>query len=237
MACSCRNSGTVRSSGAPVAASAPHSVLPGESCIYCADKHVSTAYALALADDSVGAVIGELELARRHTALEYPKEAQAIAGTLYLASTRGKSAFLDRIGALQEEIGKAAMDAAPEAAVMKDGQLWDMPPHPHQSVNALVGELHVCAAWRLASELGYMVPNRAMIIGDLALAAEQLSRYDYDLGVRLRDMRHRVQTIRSADLDRSWAEAWERTDAIVRRNLKEFRETQAKGLRDWLGLK
>lgn len=236
MACSCKNTGTVRSYKGMVQNTIPHSVLPGESCIYCADKHVSTAYAMWCSGDALGAVIGELELARRHTILEFPTESRQIAEVILMVSARGKTEIPASLEVLQDEISRTAASQADKADKARDGQVWNQPSRPHQSVNILVGELHVCAAWRLASELGYMVPNRGMIIGDLSLAAEQLARYDYNLGIRLRDMRHRVQTTRAADLDRSWAETWEMTDAVVRRNLKEIKESQLKGFKDWLGL-
>ena len=44
----------------PVADEAPHAVRPGESCIFCAEKHLSTAYVEFNSEHSTGAVVGEM---------------------------------------------------------------------------------------------------------------------------------------------------------------------------------
>lgn len=67
----------------------PHEVLPGESCIFCAEKHLSSAYVEVMRKGHLtGTLIGDLELARRHTVYEYPRVADKIAELLVLASSR-----------------------------------------------------------------------------------------------------------------------------------------------------
>lgn len=76
MACGCGKHGAV------AGIDAPRSIRPGEPCVFCAEKHFSTAYALD-GENGYGAVnrmrlIGELVLAQWHLWQQHPDTAAAI---------------------------------------------------------------------------------------------------------------------------------------------------------------
>lgn len=117
----------------------------------------------------------------------------------------------------------------------KPESVWQLP-WGHRSTNLLLAQLHLCAAWRLATEIGYFMPNKGMIIGDIAAASEHLVRISYNGAERIRDLRHRVQTMRRTDIDPIWAETAEWLSRSISKELDRCRQLYAPGLRLYLGL-
>lgn len=249
MSCSCQSSRTVQQADDKGSAAAPagrhpaallkppgymaHRVHPDESCIFCALKHVSTAHTLMSASSSVVAVIGELELARRHTLLEFSGEARLL-GQAELAlclkdtalATRHMEAAWSAVQARSENV-----DGSSEQDNPRFGDTVDMAvPCP------LVGEIHVGAAWRLATEIGYMGLNKSMIIGDLALAQVHLVRFDPRLEPFIRDLRHRIETTLASDLSVDWPALAGMVSRLVDSNLEKWSTDYSGGLRLYLGL-
>ena len=211
-----------------------HEVLPGESCIFCAEKHTSVAYTLLLSGGDISAVIGELELARRHTSVEYKDISSALAEAEHAVCTRDTEKAIQLIRAMLPDLESTAMSTDPDIS-QRQVPLYANTKHI-DTCNVLIGEVHLCAAYRLAFEVGYMVPNRQMIIGDLALAREHLARYDYGLNTQLRELRHRVQTTKAADVNIFWTYVCGSLDGLIRTRLAEFKTEYAPGLARWLGV-
>lgn len=193
----------------------PHEVLPDDSCVFCALKHASTALAELAADGYLPLVVGELELARRHTRLEFGEQAEAAGRALLAALSPDRSGLPSMVHGLCLELQKLA-DAGGAAAESggseKSAGMFSYRRgyrvvRSTPTTNPLKAGVHLCAAWRLAAEVGYMGVNRAMIIGDLALAREHVVRFDIELSDRLRELRHRIQLARRSDLDRVWVDA------------------------------
>lgn len=238
MPCSCATAKRAPSTVIAVAAApkdvTAHEVLPGESCIFCAEKHTSVAYTLLLSGGDISAVIGELELARRHTSVEYKDISSALAEAEYAVCTRDTEKAIQLIRELLPNIESTAMSTDPDIS-QRQVPLYANTKHI-DTCNVLIGEVHLCAAYRLAFEVGYMVPNRQMIIGDLALAREHLARYDYGLNTQLRELRHRVQTTKAADVNIFWTYVCGSLDGLIRTRLAEFKAEYAPGLARWLGV-
>lgn len=221
----------------------PHEVRPGESCIYCACKHISVAYAELAQQKGMSLEIGELELARRHTLREYPDVASAVAKALLAACRRRPDELAKEITAA---IG-VALDYAESQQTGEDGgtesedastgtYALETIRRNSTGMNPFIGELHLCAAWRLAAEVGYMIPNRAMIIGDLSLAGQYLVRYDYAIETHVRNLRHRVENRRSADLSSDWSGAVAFADSLVRFHMEEYEEKHLEGLKAYINI-
>lgn len=211
----------------------PHEVRPGESCIFCAEKHLSLAHTRLCTTSALYPVIGELELARRHTLLEYADASKSIAEAEFLACIRDRRGLVAELPHALELVRNIVETTDPERHV---GKSMDTAKVPSVVVNPFVGEIHMHAAHRLAFEVGYMLENRAMIIGDLALAREYLVRFDHNLDAMTRELRHRVQTMRAADLNGDWQSACEAAARLVEKNLKDFKQRYSDGLRTYLGL-
>lgn len=211
----------------------PHEVLPGESCIYCACKHLSVAYTSALSGGDMSLCIGELELARRHTLKEFSDVAVHAASALYayMQGTDGMDELMNALK-LAADIADGANPEDKEDASTGSFVLESNP--QKDTMNPYIGALHIYAAWRLASEIGYMIPNRAMIIGDLALAGEHLVRHDFSLETYLRNLRHRVQTRRSADLSADWLAPVHATVKLLDSHRDEYNLKYAQGLSEYL---
>jgi len=214
----------------------PHAVIPGESCIFCAEKHVSLAYAAYMQSMQIGMVIGELELARRHTLAEFRNIAGDIARLEKASMLREQTRVSALFTPLLETVAAEALSHDP--ADITDSKKMSVSYESIQEpvMNPFLGEMHFCAAWRLAFEVGYMLPNRSMIIGDLALAREHLVRFNYDANNMLRDFRHRVQTRRAADLNTSWPQFASGLDYFIRSHMQEFSAEHANALDTYLGI-
>ena len=204
---------------------AAHEVLPGESCIFCACKHISVAYSDALSDGPWSRIIGELELARRHTLAEFGMVAASAGSVLYHACLLEKDAVLELLPPLAEQ----ALDAADNAK--KSNQLST---RQEPAMNPFMGFIHLFAAWRLASEIGYMPMNRAMIIGDLELAGEQLVRFGFDSYLYIRNLRHRVESTRAADFSEDWNAAVKAAMDLLQDNIKEYSSQYGAALGQYL---
>lgn len=230
MTCSCRANSVSFVSGAGLASFSPHEVHPDESCIFCAAKHLGVALTETLAGGSRSLALGEIELARRHTILEYSGVAKALAGLELDICLRN-----DRMLGARMKEAQSAVDAAlnATAAAPQDNKRFGTLPALVDSCPFL-GELHLCAAWRLAAEVGYMRKNKPMIIGDLALAREHLVRVMPDVPGVLRELRHRVQIAKSSDLDIYWPYIVGKVARFIDSKAGEWRGTYASGLAQWL---
>lgn len=197
-----------------------HSILPGESCAYCASKHIGSAVASLATAPSRPLLLGELELARRHTLLEFPELAEAIAGAILMVSARrdeGLALALSRVADLADRTisSQTPAEGHVESYVMRDAPAG----------NPFAGELHLSAAYRLSFELGYAIPNRMMILGDMALATEALSGVAYLQAMDIRDYRHRVQTMRASDVNVYWPRLCGEVERAIDARLAELMDT------------
>lgn len=234
MACSCKTAKTESKGVVTPVPELPHEVLPGESCIFCADKHVSTAYTMLLSGEPLYALTGELELARRHTAIEFQDVSHEIALLEYKALLHDEKGVRTSIEDVVRKTAETALDNDPDAR--KEGEQYVIDSADEIVHNPFIGALHYYAAWRLAFEVGYMMPNRSMIIGDLDLAREHLVRFDYGLNTVMRDLRHRVQTIRAADIHIYWPYTAQGIDKLLTANLPEYIERYSGGLGKRIGI-
>lgn len=242
MSCSCQTNlkgqasvdGRVKAAGdvLKVPSYKAHRVHPDESCIFCAFKHASVAGTLLSSAGSMTAVIGELELARRHTLLEYGSIAGQLAQAELLCCLRQTP---DAVKAVE----KALESIQAEAEKADGSKEEDKPRYDFASTDSvccpLVGEIHVGAAWRLAFEIGYIGLNRSMIIGDLALAQEHLVRFDPKIEPAIRELRHRVETTLASDLNIAWPSLAEKVSGLVEARLDDWAKTYSSDLRLYLG--
>lgn len=217
MSCSCQRAST---NGIQVVL--PHAVQPDESCIFCAYKHVSTAYALlasmGLHSISRQRIIGELELARRHTQLEYKTEHGLILNVLLKTLFREPMTValekaLDTIHtAVDIELKEAKTTNVTASNVLR------LP----NTVSPFMGELHFSAAWELAQECGYAKHNRSMIVGDLVLAQQNWTGWTTQLDIPLRDIRHAIQRSEEGSLKMQWSETALLCDQLISNSLTEL---------------
>ena len=218
MPCSCGKSLAKSSIELSAASSVTlHSILPGESCAYCASKHIGIAVASLAASPSRPLLLGELELARRHTLLEFPELAEAIAGAILMVSARrdeGLALALYRVADLAD---RTISSQTPAEGHVESYTMRDAP-----AGNPFAGELHLSAAYRLSFELGYAIPNRMMILGDMALATEALSGVAYTQAMDIREYRHRVQTMRASDVNIYWPRIAGEVSAIIDARLESL---------------
>lgn len=239
MTCGCqsRSSSVQKRAAAPaqrayVPMALPHEVLPGESCIFCAQKHLSVAYTEAVAGSSLPVIAGELELARRHTLAEYKDIALDIASLEYDWLTRTAVNF-GRFSELLSAVDRRASETPETKDRVIDPDVMSVVVNPH---NPMIGELRLYSAYRLAFEVGYMMSNKAMIIGDLVFAREGLVKYDPMIQDMLRDLRHRIQNLRGSDISSEWPAVCGRVDKFISAHLPEYLGTYADGLRTFLKL-
>lgn len=235
MACSCKTSKSVSKGVVEPVVELPHEVLPGESCIFCADKHVSTAYTMLLSGEPLYTIIGELELARRHTLLEFSNVSENVAQVEYSALLNDEKNVRGCLPMLVQLVSEVAMQNDPDKRTEVNS--YTLESTDEIVHNPYIGCLHFAAAWRLAFEVGYMMPNRSMIIGDLDLAREHFVRFDYGLNTVLRDLRHRVQTTRAADLNIYWPYTAYNIAKWINANMAEYKERYAPALAKRLNIK
>jgi len=205
---------------------------PDEGCFLCADKHVSSAWLEASTTSRTWFVLGELELARRHLLAADVTLATQAAYALFAAAsaTEGWRTAVD-------ELAKAVADRLNHGQSEATGKFAAQEKYSSaRTVNPLLGVLHLGAACRLARELNYMEENRAMIIGDLVAAAEQLVDADVYTADLIRELRHSVQTAPRADLSGSWMDACARACAILPPWHSDKHSALLPGLRAYLGL-
>jgi len=216
-------------------AAIPHSVLPGESCIFCAEKHVAVAATVPAVGAGVSTIIGELELARRHTVLEFPTVSESIAVLELQACLRGLDNLAKRLSDLYIAVSGVAAKNDPTQKA-EDGMQTQLEASGAYGINPFIGEIHACAAYRLAYEIGYMLNNRYMIIGDLTLGAETIIRAYPEAAVDMRDLRHRVQTKRASDIDKLWPELCRNISSRIEESIDAYRNEYAAGLASYLGV-
>lgn len=196
----------------------PHEILPGASCIFCAEKHVSIAHNIAVTagiyPGSRQMIIGELELARRHTFVEYASQNASIRDAERQALLRNDTELLSWLTAASESVSERAMlvengnDTSSPATYKLNTQ------HPDH-IHPLIGEMYFCAAWRLAFECGYERPNRQMIIGDLSMAQVHLYKFSYEIAEKLRDIRHKVQRSEQKLISDDWIVVAQNLDVLI----------------------
>lgn len=228
MACSCKTAKETKKGVIDPVEELPHEVLPNESCIFCADKHVSTAYTMLFSGEPLYSIVGELELARRHTLLEFSNVSENVAQVEYAAILNDEQTVRAVFPLLIQITAETALQNDPNKRTEVNS--YTLEPTDEIVHNPFIGFLHFAAAWRLAFEVGYMMPNRSMIIGDLDLAREHLVRFDYGLNTVLRDLRHRVQTTRAADLNIYWPYTAHNIAKWINANMAEYKERYASAL-------
>ena len=205
----------------------PHGVAPGESCVFCAAKHLSIAYEMACTcARSPHLMLGELECARRHLIAEYPELASAAGEIMCVLLEEGTWAASLKVEPVLRQVFKVAEDTDPESREARQAAM------PESVYNPLVGLVHLCCAYRLAREIGYAMPNKAMVTGSLARAGENLNRTIGGMVEDIRNVRHKVQTLRTSYMAEDWgrlcAEVWNRV--VKPETLSKYRQ----GLADWL---
>ena len=188
-----------------------HTILPSQSCIYCAEKHVANALALLSRYGTRAgyrlAALGELDAARRHAQLEFTDVASAIKGV--------EQPLLESYAYDPESLKTLAETVQLELSKHDDGMDTvgtSRPPTPAEELmvlsrpsrHPLAGLLLVACAWRLALEVGYEDANRMYVLGDLSEAQTQLLSCDQTLTEEVRDLRHSIQNHDKEGLDDRW---------------------------------
>lgn len=232
MACSCQKHTKSDLNIDNRAVKIPHSVRPGESCIFCAEKHVAVAYSTCIAERvrpvTRQVIIGELECARRHTFLEYGSECATITSAL--------RAFVFRSPEAPDILGEASNVVTRTAMQMEKGEdtskavLFEPKDGINMEAHPLIGELYFCSAFRLAFECGYTAVNRAMLIGDLSLAQVHLYRFNYGLAERIRDIRHRIQRTETNGMGKDWIILAQNIDVAITPHIKAITDTYGNNL-------
>lgn len=239
MACGCaanrrKSEGSVVEVSTEVKSSV-HEVLPGQSCVFCGEKHAACAYTILTTGGNSSSALGELELSRRHLVSEYRTLSPLIAKAEYTLASGDRNTASKELSEALPKLAETALNTDPDAS-SETNELT--PTYINETTSAVtnpfVGRIHLCAAYRLAFEVGYMVPNRSMIIGDLALAREHLTRFDIGIGNLMRELRHRVQTIKAADLNIYWPYVCDKALEAIEKI--ENRDEYLPALHKWLGL-
>lgn len=226
MACSCGKSQAAAQS-VPFSSTSPaaHAILPTQSCLFCAEKHFAVGYDLCsrfgVSDHNRLAVLGELEAARRHTRLEYPDIAAALALAEQLVAVPDGQSPMDLMDSCAEllsaELGKTSGGTDSKGS---GGQGTSLPVSPvidmPSTLHPLIGVVLFSCAWRLAFETGYERPNRYFILGDLTLAQMHFSDTDSQLAGSVRELRHSVQNRSIRDDAAAWAAMARRVDTAQR---------------------
>lgn len=240
MACSCKahkkTDGTnlVRAK----AVTLPHSILPGESCIFCAEKHIATAFSVLISHGirqiTRQLMIGELECARRHTFVEYPDMAAAISKAILSLSLRDPNEqSFEYIDAAREMVSDLA-GATENGEDVTSADPYEANTTYVTEINPLVGELYFATAWRLAHECGYLRPNRSTIIGDIAMAQIHLYKYTYEFAERLRDIRHKIQRTESQLITGEWNILAQNIDTIITPAITDIKNVYGEDLSGYL---
>lgn len=211
----------------------PYTTAPSDACLLCADKHVSSACAEACTSASLWYMLGELELARRHL-LGVDKGLSDMAANAMLAVAEHAEGWQDRISELSDIVQKQLESVGGAAAAVGIPVATHGEPAP--SDNPLVGVVRLGAACRLVREIGYIHKNRAMAIGDLTAAAEQLTRSDANIAPLIRDLRHAVQMAIRTDMSPAWQAACEKAASLLPGAKSAAYAALLKGLRVYLGL-
>lgn len=206
---------------------------PSEACFLCADKHLSSAVLEASTRSRAWFVLGELELARRHLLAADPALAGNAAVVICSAAAADKN-WRDGVSALSRAV------ASRLALPGEDKRMGvDADPSAYDGTgegNPLLGVLHLGAACRLVRELNYIQENRAMIIGDLVAAAEQLARTSIALSQEIRELRHTAQIAVRSDLSDRWIDICDRAARLLPPWHSAAHLALLPGLRAYLGL-
>lgn len=215
--------------GAPKANNIPHGILPGESCIFCAEKHVAAALTNATARGIHAGIrqllIGELECARRHTIIAYQPVSTLITQTMLALASRETDEIvlilLQRATSEIQSITTAIKDGRDVTGVPKVAQPTIVT--QGASLHPLIGEIHFCAAWRLAFECGYTALNRYMIIGDLSEAQVHFHPDFYDFSNLVRAMRHKVQRSEQHLIGADWTVLSYNLDVYIKQKFEHIK--------------
>lgn len=242
MACACRahkkTDGSNNISRAAVIPNLPHSTKPGESCIFCAEKHISTACSI-MNSHGVRAItrqlmLGELECARRHTFVEYTDLCKLICETMAALSLRESvKTIIDKMAPTRELVYDLALKTD-NGEDVTTGKLYQPSTGYVTNINPLIGEIYFAAGWRLAHECGYMHANRNTIIGDLSMAQVHLYKYKYEFAERIRDIRHKVQRSESQFITGEWNVLAQNMDAVITPAINDIKETYGDDLSGYL---
>lgn len=240
MACACKahkkTDGTTISRA--VIPNLPHSTLPGESCIFCAEKHISTACSVlhshGIRSITRQLMLGEFECARRHTFVEYKDLCKLICDAMNSLAFRADfKTTLANINAARELVYDLALQTDNGQDVTSSERYTPSTGYA-TTIHPLIGEIYFAAGWRLAHECGYMHVNRSMIIGDLSMAQVHLYKYKYDFAERIRDIRHKVQRSEGQFITGEWNVLAQNMDTVITPAINGIKETYGEDLSGYL---
>ena len=205
-----------------------HTILPTQSCIFCAEKHIANAISL-LSRYGVRtgyrlAALGEFEAARRHTQLEYKDVATAIATIekkLLISSiytTEDLEALTHVLNTALANTNNGVDTTGATSYLTVNESIFGI---ENVSKHPLVGILLVACAWRLAIEVGYEKANRLYLIGDLAEAQVQIMGIDLTLSQDVRQLRHDIQVRNMTNINNQWASVINKLDIAQTTTWKE----------------
>ena len=190
-------------------------ITPGESCVFCAEKHLGIAEAVAalwpeIHDGTRQLAIGELTCAYHHLASGYPELAEDVESLIGRISSRATVTSSD-IRSVRE-----AVTSVVESTGSEDTSPGRLSGNFSPSGNdPKVGERLFCFAWRLAEECGYWKANKGIILGCLALAQPQLQKTCPHAADICRDLRHAVQLRSARQDDPRWKECAELLEQAI----------------------
>lgn len=242
MGCSCAKGKVNRSSynAVAVSRSIAHTVKPGESCAFCAEKHISTAYVNTVNHNIVPQrrqlIIGELECARRHLFIDYNDQAKLVSDALAAVLLRKPD---DEIRQLIATACTAVTDLATKIDNGEDNSttlLYNSFTKAPADINPLIGELHFCTAWRSAMEIGYESINRSTVIGDLTMAQVHLHEFNRVAAVTLRNIRHLVQRYEYEEAIKEWMLLAYNMDVYITPDISNIKDTYGEDLSWYLSL-
>lgn len=230
MGCSCSKAKTTKGNlgVAIIDRSIPHSVTPGESCAFCAEKHFSIAYTnlvnRKLQPQIRQLAIGELECARRHLFVEYGVQAALVSEIIKLLLLRAPiedihPKLLEACTSINELV--TSIEAGNDTSSTVEYSSFTQPP---AEINPLIGELHFCAAWRLAMECGYEKLNRTTIIGDLTMAQVHLYQFNMKAAQAIRNIRHLIQRSEYRAAKKEWTMLAYNIDTYITPDISNIRK-------------
>lgn len=195
MACKCRKT-----------AASPHTVVPGDTCIFCAEKHLGAAEAAialssSLQDGTRQLTVGELVCAYHHLAAGYPEEGRQVDSLVERILSRLPFTIED-IRKIRERVSELAEEAGEEDVLpgKLDGSFRITGESPTD------GERLFCFSWRLAEECGYWKANKGVILGCLSLAQPKFQKICPEAEALCREIRHAVQLRSARQKDTRWLE-------------------------------
>lgn len=196
MACSCTQNKTVR---------------PVETCIFCGNKHITTAVAIRPADPmsiTNSYVIGQIACAAKHYNTNFPEmNAKCVALIDRIYSREDYSKELD-------ELHSSAWQLVLENQKNKTEYLYRAVVDPlPDSADYRAACMRLATAKALYElEIGYQSVNKSYAMGELIAAAWHLQRLDRMLAFRCRNIWLKIEKLQECnkELDSLIETVWER---------------------------